>query len=177
MIVLDTHVLIWAVNGDPRLGAAARSLIEETAQTDCVAVSAITPWEIALLAERGRLRLGRQVAAWIETAFCLARRQPDTDRAGDRDRQRPIARQFSLRPRRPFHRLHGPLLRCSHLSPPTAPSSHTPPKVTSERWMRARRSDYLVVGATLDPRYAGRPTTCPENKFWTCLARRCRIDF
>ena len=71
MIVLDTHVLIWAVNGDSRLGVAARSLIEETAQTDCVAVSAITPWEIALLAERGRLRLGRQVAAWIETALAL----------------------------------------------------------------------------------------------------------
>ena len=71
MIVLDTHVLIWAVNGDSRLGAAARSLIEETAQTDCVSVSAITPWEIALMAERGRLRLGRQVAAWIETAFAL----------------------------------------------------------------------------------------------------------
>ena len=71
MIVLDTHVLIWAVNGDSRLGAAARHLIEETAQTDCVSVSAITPWEIALMAERGRLRLGRQVAAWIETAFAL----------------------------------------------------------------------------------------------------------
>ncbi len=71
MIVLDTHVLIWTVNGDSRLGAAARPLIEETAQTDCVAVSAITPWEIALLAERGRLRLGRQVAAWIKTALAL----------------------------------------------------------------------------------------------------------
>ena len=71
MIVLDTHVLIWAVDGDSRLGTAARVLIEETAQTDCVAVSAITPWEIALLAERGRLRLGRQVGAWIETALAL----------------------------------------------------------------------------------------------------------
>ena len=71
MIVLDTDVLIWAVNGDSRLGAAARSLIEETAQTDRVAVSAITPWEIALLAETGRLCLGRPVAAWIETALAL----------------------------------------------------------------------------------------------------------
>lgn len=71
MIVLDTHVLIWAVNGDSRLGAAAGALIEETVQTDCVAVSAITPWEIALLAEKGRLRLGRELGAWIESALAL----------------------------------------------------------------------------------------------------------
>ena len=80
MIVLDTHVLIWAVDGDSRLGTAARVLIEETAQTDCVAVSAITPWEIALLAERGRLRLGRQAGSVDRNRARLARRQPDTAR-------------------------------------------------------------------------------------------------
>ena len=71
MIVLDTHALIWAVDRDPRLGESAGALIEETARTDQVAVSAITPWEIALLTERGRLRLGNEVGAWIETALAL----------------------------------------------------------------------------------------------------------
>ena len=71
MIVLDTHVLVWSVNDDPRLGAGARTAIEKTARSDRVAVSAITPWEIALLTERGRLRLGREVATWIETALAL----------------------------------------------------------------------------------------------------------
>ena len=73
MIVLDTHVLIWAMNDDIRLGTAARAAIEETAQTDRIGISAITPWEIALLAERGRLRLGREVGVWIEAAASSAR--------------------------------------------------------------------------------------------------------
>ena len=71
MIVLDTHVLIWAMNDDTRLGTAARAAIEETAQTDRIGISAITPWEIGLLAERGRLRLGREVGVWIEAALAL----------------------------------------------------------------------------------------------------------
>ena len=71
MIVLDTHVLIWAADGDRRLGAEARAAIEEAAQADDVGVSAITPWEIALLVERNRLRLARAVGAWIEAALAL----------------------------------------------------------------------------------------------------------
>ena len=34
-------------------------------------VSAITPWKIALLAEKGRLHLGREVGSWIKTALAL----------------------------------------------------------------------------------------------------------
>ena len=71
LCILDTHVLIWSGNDDPRLGAGARTAIEETVSSDRVAVSAITPWEIALLAERGRRRLGREVGTWIETALAL----------------------------------------------------------------------------------------------------------
>ena len=69
MIVLDTHTLIWAVEGDRELGAGASRLIERTARTDRVAVSAITPWEIALLVERRRLRLGHEVGEWIAQAL------------------------------------------------------------------------------------------------------------
>lgn len=71
MIVLDTHTLIWVVEGDGRLGASASRTIEETVQTDRVAVSAITPWEIALLVERRRLRLGCEVSEWIAEALAL----------------------------------------------------------------------------------------------------------
>ena len=69
MIVLDTHVLIWTVDADPRLGRAARTAVAEAA--DAVGVSAITPWEIALLAERGRLRLAQEVGAWIRAVLAL----------------------------------------------------------------------------------------------------------
>ena len=71
LIVLDTHTLIWAVQGDGRLGTSASRLIEETVQSDRLAVSAITPWEIALLVERRRLRLGREVSEWIAEALAL----------------------------------------------------------------------------------------------------------
>lgn len=70
-LILDTHALIWAVNDDPGLGAATRATIDETARAERVAVSAITPWEIALLVEKGRLRLGRDVGTWIEAALAL----------------------------------------------------------------------------------------------------------
>ena len=71
MIVVDTHVLIWAVDGDARLGRTARGAIEEAGSTDGIAVSAITPWEIVLLADKGRLRLGCDAAVWIDTALDL----------------------------------------------------------------------------------------------------------
>ena len=71
MIVLDTHVLIWAVDSDGRLGRTARAAIEEGERADGIAVSAITPWEITLLAEKGRLRLGSDAAVWIATALDL----------------------------------------------------------------------------------------------------------
>jgi PIN domain nuclease of toxin-antitoxin system len=71
MIVIDTHVLIWAVNDDGQLGASARATIEETSKNDRVLVSAISPWEVAMLSQKGRLSLGREVGAWIAEALDL----------------------------------------------------------------------------------------------------------
>ena len=71
MIILDTHALIWSVDDNVRLGKNTRALIEESSQTDAVLVSAITPWEIALLMEKGRLRLGQEVRAWLEAVLSL----------------------------------------------------------------------------------------------------------
>ena len=69
MIVLDTHVLIWAISDEADLGRKARIEIEETARSDRVAVSAITPWEITMLVEKGRLQLGQDVRVWIENSL------------------------------------------------------------------------------------------------------------
>ena len=71
MILLDTHAFVWTVDGDRRLGPGARAAIEEAAASDGILVSAITPWEIALLVAKGRLRLGREVGAWLEAALAL----------------------------------------------------------------------------------------------------------
>ena len=69
MIVIDTHVLVWAMQDDPKLGPLARSSLETAAASEALGVSAITPWEIALLAERGRLILSREAGLWIELAL------------------------------------------------------------------------------------------------------------
>lgn len=71
MIVVDTHVLVWAVQDDPRLRDSARHLVDEAVRNDGCYVAAITPWEIAMLVERGRLALGRDVGAWIDEALSL----------------------------------------------------------------------------------------------------------
>ena len=71
MILLDTHALIWAVQDERRLGADARAAIAAAEQAEGLGISAITPWEIALLAEKGRLRLSREVRAWIAAVLAL----------------------------------------------------------------------------------------------------------
>ena len=71
MILLDTHVVIWAVNDDRRLGARARRAIDAATAADGVAMSAITPWEIAFLVSEGRVSLGREVGAWMTAALAL----------------------------------------------------------------------------------------------------------
>lgn len=63
MILLDTHVLIWWVNGDHHnLSDSALTAIEADGQTRLV--SAISYWEVAVLVRRGRLGLTIDVAHW-----------------------------------------------------------------------------------------------------------------
>ena len=55
-LLLDTHVLLWWLGDDPRLGRAAAARI--TDPRNLVWVSAATAWEIAIKAALGRLDLG-----------------------------------------------------------------------------------------------------------------------
>ena len=64
MILLDTHSLVWMDQDDIKLGPQSRALIEQNFQTDCVAVSAISFWECALLQSRRRLVLPSEVGQW-----------------------------------------------------------------------------------------------------------------
>lgn len=69
MIVLDTHTLIWWVNGDGQLSPSAKAAIAHEQQTEdgMILVSAISAWEIALLVGRDRLTLGMNLDDWLET--------------------------------------------------------------------------------------------------------------
>ncbi len=64
MILLDTQALLWLRLGSSRLGPGARHQIERAWQDDQVGVSAISFWEVAMLKEKGRLRLHGDVAQW-----------------------------------------------------------------------------------------------------------------
>ncbi|MFT3801642.1 MAG: type II toxin-antitoxin system VapC family toxin [Burkholderiaceae bacterium] len=67
-ILLDTHVFLWAVASDRRLGASAR---EKIAQADAVFVSAASLWEIAIKSRLGKIDgdLGELLAAVEASGF------------------------------------------------------------------------------------------------------------
>jgi PIN domain nuclease of toxin-antitoxin system len=67
-VLLDTHALVWLVEGDERLAPAARRAI---AQADRVWLSAITPWEIGMLVAKGRLTLRQDVQDWTDCVLAL----------------------------------------------------------------------------------------------------------
>lgn len=68
MIVVDTHIWFWWVQGNPRLPAAMQALLDSSEQTG-IGVSAISCWEIAKLVECGRLLLPCPVQDWIKQAL------------------------------------------------------------------------------------------------------------
>ncbi len=53
-LLLDTHVLLWALNDSARLGLTARSLIVDRANDVLVSVASL--WEVALKSQAGKLR-------------------------------------------------------------------------------------------------------------------------
>lgn len=70
-LLLDTHILVWLMEGSSRLSFAVREQVKQAANEDQLLVSAITPWEIALLAAKGRLKLARDVRDWLDAALAL----------------------------------------------------------------------------------------------------------
>ncbi len=65
-LLLDTHALVWLMEGSRLLSPAARRRAEEAAQDGLLRVSAISLWEIATLESKGRLSFGRECQAWID---------------------------------------------------------------------------------------------------------------
>ena len=71
MALLDTHALVWLLDGNERLGEKSRILIQQSAQADSLYVSAITPWEIAMLVSKGRLTLVQEIGEWLRIAISM----------------------------------------------------------------------------------------------------------
>jgi PIN domain nuclease of toxin-antitoxin system len=55
-LLLDSHTVIWFVEGDPRLGSNARKLIEDSSNEKWMSLASV--WEIAIKIHIGKLSLG-----------------------------------------------------------------------------------------------------------------------
>ncbi len=62
-VLLDTHVVLWLLDGSPRLGVRAR---ERITAGEVVFVSAASAWEMAIKANLGKLTLPADLDAAIE---------------------------------------------------------------------------------------------------------------
>ncbi len=71
MLVLDTHVLVWLMNGDPKLGPPIRDRIERAGLADEALLPAAAFWEIAMLVWKRRLELEAPVASWARDVMAL----------------------------------------------------------------------------------------------------------
>lgn len=66
MILLDTHTLLWWINGDKSLPKGVLHLIQKESRSEGLFLSSISVWEIAMLYKKGRLQLAYDLLSWIE---------------------------------------------------------------------------------------------------------------
>ena len=74
LVLLDTHVLVWTLEGDVRrVGRRARALLARAESRDAVRVSPVSLFELAALHMLGRIRLRHSLEAWAADAFADGR--------------------------------------------------------------------------------------------------------
>ena len=62
-LLLDTHVLIWWMEENPRLGPRAKKLL--LGKTTRPVISAVSIWEISIKASIGRLEIADPLEMWV----------------------------------------------------------------------------------------------------------------
>ena len=68
-LLLDTHVWLWWLLGQPELAAAERDALDALAAAGTPpGISAISLWEAQMLANKGRLELDSPLTHWLPTA-------------------------------------------------------------------------------------------------------------
>lgn len=68
-MVLDTHTLVWLLAGDRRISPDVVEVVWQAAAMNQVFVSAITPWEIAMLVAKNKLAFVCDVRTWLDEAL------------------------------------------------------------------------------------------------------------
>jgi len=78
MILLDTHVLVWLSLDPNKLSKKARQAIREARANDGIAVASITLWELAWLAENGRILASGTVESFVRDSIAKVSVRPIT---------------------------------------------------------------------------------------------------
>jgi PIN domain nuclease of toxin-antitoxin system len=66
--ILDTHIWVWWMLGDPRLGAVAQRALDDFPLGERPLLSDISLWEVAMLVAGGRLVLEEPLERWLLVA-------------------------------------------------------------------------------------------------------------
>ena len=66
--LLDTHILIWWLNGSKRLSAAQQEVVASASAESPLLVSDISLWEVATLHSLGRIQLTIPLRVWLDKA-------------------------------------------------------------------------------------------------------------
>ncbi len=91
MILLDTHILIWLLIAPEKLAPKARKAILTARKAGQLAVSAISLWEIAWLAENKRIDIDVSVESFVKKCAAYVEVLPISPEIAVRSVQFPIS--------------------------------------------------------------------------------------
>ena len=91
MILLDTHILIWLLIAPEKLSPKAKKAILAARKSGPLAISAISLWEIAWLAENKRIDIDVSVASFVKKCASYVQVLPITQEIAVRSVQFPTS--------------------------------------------------------------------------------------
>lgn len=65
-ILLDTHIVLWLMEGKSEFSKKTLEIIEQAASKNSLFISAISIWEISMLEVKGRIILSQPISDWIK---------------------------------------------------------------------------------------------------------------
>lgn len=70
LLLLDTHIWIWALNGvRGALSASSIAMLNQASAHGGLLVSAISVWEVAVLSSKRRISLAQPIDAWVSAGL------------------------------------------------------------------------------------------------------------
>jgi len=70
-VLVDTHIWLWHLNGEPSLSTRVKKCIDACALENELYLSAISVWEIAMLVSKNKIILNTSCQAWINKSLSL----------------------------------------------------------------------------------------------------------